>query len=477
MDHKIAMQLSLREDGELSRGEMPHGRRARSGPQRDANSEAAATRAAGRAERFTSIDWMRSEALLLGGLRLVTMSLLLASVAVAQFQSAVVLPVPQLLAAALSLGILAAWILVRAWRGNAFGAPEFCRQMLLDVAVGAYVLYWTGGSAVNPCADVYLLLVCVAAITLPWRQVGVILAAVVAAYSVLIWQFEPLVIDPTAVNLADLNAFAHWTRFIVTAALAAVLGFRLTAASRRDSEAYARIHEQQTARSESAVCLATLAAGTAHEMNTPLTTMAVVVSDLRREPSLSAECRRGLDAVWNAIQACTQSLADMVAAVGADRITEEDMPIDRVLACTLERMQSVRPGVAVTVSRKGTGPAPRVRSGPALRQALLSLLNNASDASPCSVGVRIHWDASSVYVDVVDRGPGISREIHSKLGAAIVSTKNEYCGSGVGVFLASKTVARLGGSLVFRSRPGGGTCARVRLPILDASVSHDDIAA
>lgn len=477
MRHKIANEMTLGEGDALSRGELPHARDALSGPRRDANSDAAATRAAGRAERFTSIDWMRSEALLLGNLRIVVVLLLLASVALAEFQSAVVLPVPQLLVAALSLGILAAWILVRARRGNALRAPEFCRQMLLDVAVGAYVVYWTGGSAVNPGADLYLLLVCVAAITLPWRQVGAIVASVVAAYSILTWQFEPLVINLTAVNLPDLNTFAHWTRFIVTATLAAVLGYRLTAASRRDSEAYARLQEQQMARSESAVSLATLAAGTAHEMNTPLTTMAVVVSDLRRESSLPADCRRGLDAVWNAIQACTQSLADMVAAVGADRITEEDMPVDRVLACALERMQLLRPGVAVTVSRKGAGPAPRVMSGPSLRQALLSLLNNAADASPGSVGIRIHWDNSDVYVDVLDRGPGIPREVNTKLGVTIVSSKSEYCGSGVGVFLANKAVARLGGSLEFRSRPGGGTCARLQLPILAAGASNDAIAA
>lgn len=461
----------------MSRGELPQPPRALFGAQRDANSDAAATRAAGRAATVTSIGWLRSEAALLGGLRILMMSMLLASVALAKFQSAVALPVPQLLAAALSLGILAAWILLRARRRNALGAPEFCKQLLLDVAVGAYVLYWTGGSAVNPCADLYLLLVCVAAITLPWHQVGVILASVVTAYSILIWRFEPLVIDPTAVNPADLNAFAHWTRFIVTAALAAVLGFRLTAASRRDSEAYARTLEQQTARSESAVSLATLAAGTAHEMNSPLTTMAVVVSDLRRKPALPAEWRRDLDAVWNAIQACTHSLADMVAAVGADRITEEDMPIDRVVACTLERMLAVRPGVAVPVSRKGSGPAPRVRSGPALRQALLSLLNNAADASPGSVEIRIHWDTSAVCVDVLDRGPGIAREVNSKLGEMIVSTKSEYRGCGVGVFLANKAVTRLGGSLAFSSRPRGGTCARVKLPILGARASNDDVAA
>ena len=477
IDHTLANELPLGERDALSRGKLPQLCRALFGVKRDAIPGAAATGAAGRAAPITGIGLLRSEATLLGGLRILAMSMLLAGIAVSNFQSAVVLPVPQLLAAALSLGILAAWILVRARRRNELGAPEFCGQLLLDVAVGAYVLYWTGGAAVNPCADLYLLLVCVAAITLPWRQLGVIVASVVAAYSILIWQFEPLVIDETAVNLANLNALAHWTRFIVTALLVAALGYRLTAASRRDSSALARMQEQQAARSESAVSLATLAAGTAHEMNTPLTTLAVVVSDLRREASLSAEHRRDLDAAWNAIQACSQSLAEVVAAVGADRIVEEHLPIDRVLACTLERMQSVRPGVPVMVSRKGAGPAPQVKGGPSLRQALLSLLNNAADACPGGIEVHLHWGPSDVCVDILDRGRGVPREIKTKLGATIVSTKDERCGTGVGVFLANKAVARLGGSLVIRSRPGGGTCARVRLPILAASASNHDIAA
>lgn len=467
MGDKLPIEGDTRKDGTMSRDKVPQG--LLSSSLQFAASRA--RRAAGQrhASRGESQDepeeGFRREAQLLAGLRLVLLIALLAGVWLVAGRLRVDLPLTPLLATAAALGLSAFCLLYRVQRGARISEGRFTAQMLVDVGLLAFALYWVGGAVRNPFADLYVLYLCLAAITLPWRRLGLIFGAVVACYSFLLWNYQPLALEHAAISPGDLDDVTHWTHFVMTGSLVALFGYRLTEVARRAREAAARSREQQ-ARNDSAVSLASLAAGTAHEMGTPLTTMAVLVSEMRRDPQIPSEWRENFDVMWKAIQVCKRSLGEMVAAVGADRIPEEEpAAVDRLIEEAAARVRALRADCEPAVSIDGAGPVPGVQSGPTLRQALVNVLNNAADASPQSVEVRVNWSSTDVYVDVLDRGPGIAPELQARLGSAVISTKSEMHGNGLGVFLASMTLARLGGRLDFLPRYGGGTCARIRLPL------------
>jgi len=99
-----------------------------------------------------------------------------------------------------------------------------------------------------------------------------------------------------------------------------------------------------------------------------------------------------------------------------------------------------------------------------LNQAIVNILNNAADVSPRSIALRATCSDSELVLEISDRGPGLSTDIHKRLGKQPVTTKQE--GLGVGLYLAYATIERLGGRLAFRNREGGGMILTITLPLL-----------
>lgn len=415
----------------------------------------------------------RNEATLLGALRSALTAALLSGIWFMESRLDVDVPLLPLLGAATALGLSGLWLLSRARQDLAMTSREFTAQLLLDIALLSFALYWVGGSITNPFADLYVLFVCFAAITLPWPCVGLILAAVVASFSFLVWNHRPLPLHHSTFSPDNLESAAHWVHFVLTGSLVALFGNRLAAMHRDNRETLARAREEQ-ARREAAMEFASLAAGTAHEMGTPLTTISMLVADMRDEPGISQDRQRELDVIWDALRACKRALREMIEAVGTDRAAQHAVcSVEALLESTLTRARTLRPGLPLTLALDGPCPAPHLRSGPTLRQALLNILNNAADASPDSVDIRVNWTGTDVYIDILDRGPGMPPDLRAKLGQAVLPGKEGGLhGNGLGAFLASTTVLLHGGRIEYLPRIGGGTCARVRLPTLSAPTTQ-----
>lgn len=98
-----------------------------------------------------------------------------------------------------------------------------------------------------------------------------------------------------------------------------------------------------------------------------------------------------------------------------------------------------------------------------LGEALHTLINNAADASPAEVDIHALLDDGSLCVEVGDRGPGIEPALQAELGRAPLGARDG--GMGIGLFLARAALARLGGSLALLPRQGGGTIARLCVPL------------
>jgi two-component system sensor histidine kinase RegB len=111
----------------------------------------------------------------------------------------------------------------------------------------------------------------------------------------------------------------------------------------------------------------------------------------------------------------------------------------------------------------GAQPAPQLRIDPALRAALLNLLNNAADASPDEIDIEAHWDSGSFTLTIHDHGQGLTPEAAARAGSAFFTTKEE--GRGLGLFLANATVERMNGKVRLFNRESGGATTEITLPL------------
>ncbi len=369
-----------------------------------------------------------------------------------------------LILAALAVVNLFTWLRLR--RPQPIRDAELFAQLALDVLALTGLLYYTGGST-NPFAPLYLLPLTLTAAALPrawtWAMVGL----TVACYTLLLFVYVPL--PGTHAMHGDefqMHVVGMWLGFLLSAALIATFAVRMSA-TLRERDRLAAAMREQALRHERVLALGTLATGAAHELGTPLSTMAVLVKDLAPERPVSGEA---LSILRNQIARCKEILSSLSAAAGQVRAEAgASRPLDAWLEELMQRWQSLRPGVPLRTHFDGTRPAPRIVAEQTLAQAITNILNNAADASPGVVEVSGHWTEEELVLEIADRGTGLAPEIMHRAGEPFLSTKGE--GLGLGLFLAYTTFNRFGGAVRLLARAGGGTLCRLTLPLAALRIS------
>ncbi|MDD2700209.1 MAG: ATP-binding protein [Sideroxydans sp.] len=377
---------------------------------------------------------------------------------------------------------------------------ELFVQLSLDVAVLSVLLYYAGGST-NPFISLYLLPLVLAAAILPRRYTWSMATLTLACYSLLMVWYVPLpgtnehaqhnmpqpltqiapdqhaqhntapdfcrtepapavTGTPAASPLGDAfntHVIGMWLGFLISAAVIAYFAVEMAAAVRLRDAQLNRVRED-TLRNERIVALGTLAASAAHEMGTPLSTMAVVIGEMRDECD-NPQQKENLSLLDDQVKNCKRILDTLIRHA---QETPDQMDVETFLHEVLDEWQLLRPTVHYRYQVEGTQPAPQLSADPALRAALLNLLNNAADASPDAMDVLLHWDDERTVLEIRDHGPGLTPEAAERAGAAFFTTKQE--GRGLGLFLANATLERLGGSVRLSNREGGGATTEVVLP-------------
>lgn len=347
---------------------------------------------------------------------------------------------------------------------------EFFAQLLVDVIAITVLLYYAGGST-NPLVSFYLVPLVIAAITLPAAYTWTMAVLTAACYTLLMFNYYPLMPkDGDFSTAVYLHLTGMWLTFVLSALLIAFLVARMNNAVKERDRALTAVREE-TLRNERIVALGTLAAGAAHELGTPLATMAVVTTELQQdyagEPALVEDLRLLRQQVDN----CKQILSNMLAAAGQGRIEDAAaQPLDHYFADLLEKWQLVKPGVSVEAEWHGALPAPRIIADQTLTQALLNLLNNAADASPHSVEILGRWQDDELQLEIRDRGPGLAPDVQQRVGQPFFTTKGH--GFGIGLFLANATIERFGGKVALLNREGGGAVTRVSLPLAKLQINQ-----
>lgn len=346
---------------------------------------------------------------------------------------------------------------------------ELFAHLVLDVAALTALLYFSGG-ATNPFVILYLLPLALAAAALPagytWAMVGV----TVAGYSALMFFYVPLPSVGHAGHEGDfaLHVLGMWLGFVLSAGLIGWFAVRMSETRASRDRLLARIREEQL-KNERVVALGTLAAGAAHELATPLATMAVLVKDLAPHQPVAPQT---LDILRAQIARCKEILASLTATAGTLRAEGgSSQPLDRWLEALVRRWQAMRPGVVVRTRFAGTQPAPRIVAEQTLVQAITNILNNAADASPQSVEIEGRWSEHELVLEVADRGPGLAPEVQAAVGETFVTTKAPEAGLGLGLFLTFTTLSRFGGTVRLLNREGGGVRCLLTLPLAALEVA------
>jgi two-component system sensor histidine kinase RegB len=368
-----------------------------------------------------------------------------------------------------TLPMLAVVLVALAWNGLSLrrlrpamtaGAGELFTQLCFDLVVLGTLLFFSGG-ATNPLVSLLLPPVAVAALTLPPRLVAGIAALAVAAYSLLMVSFVPLPFDDPA-RAARLHLIGMWLTFVVSVVLIGWFILRMTATIRaRDAElAHAR---EQALRDERVLALGTLAAGAAHELGTPLATMAVLAGELEHDAQVGADARADLKLLREQIAHCKRIITGLSERAGAQRAEcAERMRCDDWLEAVHAGWRALRGEVASTLQKVGAGDAPVIVVEPTLEQGIVNLLDNAARAGG-PVEIRLDWGGGRLTIEVADHGPGFSAEALARAGQSPFPA--HAAGSGIGLLLTRAAIERLGGRLELSNKPQGGGLARVELPL------------
>ncbi len=338
---------------------------------------------------------------------------------------------------------------------------ELFTQLLIDItALGALVFF--SGGATNPLVSLLLLPVAIAALTLPGRCVAAIGAIAIATYSALMVYYLPLpMID--ASRATRLHLLGMWLTFAVSTLLIAGFVVRMTRLIRqRDAELAAA--REQALRDERIMAIGTLAAGAAHELGTPLGTMALLAGELARDPHLPETVREDVALLRQQIGVCKEIITGLSRRAGAERLENSaPMAADRWLDGLRQRWHALRPKTESRLELTTPPPAPAMAADPRLEQAVLNLLNNAANASASPVDVRLGWPAGQLIIEIHDRGPGFPADVLKQGGQSAFPPHAQ--GSGIGLLLTRSAVEQIGGRLLLLNPPGGGALARLELPL------------
>ena len=342
--------------------------------------------------------------------------------------------------------------------------PPAVWHLGLDLLAWGLFIALTGG-ATNPLVSLLLPLVAIAAAALPEFQAWILGGLAVVVYA-LLWRFFlplPLTDEALAVRLHLLGMGAT---FALSVAVSVWFISRLTRAVRLRDQALAEARERAL-RDDWVVSLGTLAAGAAHQLSTPLATLSMLIGERLADPATDPEWRDDLELAAAQVRTCKQALTQLTARAGQPRagdgtgrgVARAEAQAVEAWLCELAEAWVVRhPAADLRLVPEASLTGCRIVPDLALERAIHNLVDNAVRASPESVRVEAGCAEGYLWMCVRDRGPGL-------LPPDSRAPPSETAGLGIGLQLTRGTLERLGGELILTPNEGGGTRARLRLPL------------
>jgi two-component system sensor histidine kinase RegB len=404
---------------------------------------------------------------LLFWLRMIAIGSQLAALALAPFVLAGPLPLREL------------WIAVGAltlWNALNYGPvharrevhdAEVALHLAVDILIFTAVLYFTGGPT-NPFVSLYLVPISLAATSLPTRYAWLTVAMCGVGYSLLWWRSVPLpAVHARFGSEFDLHLTGMWVNFLIAAVLIVLFVGRMAWLVRLRDRELATMRENAL-RDSQVIELGTLAAGTAHELNTPLSTLAILASELD-ETTSDPEQKRHLRAMLDEIRVINERLNRIAGGVHAERSAgARHAELGAFLGELLAHWRQTHPAIELGVAfEAGYDDKVPIVVEATIEQAIRNVLDNAAYATLANGGRRIDvaiaLRGTRLTLAVTDEGAGLDPAVRDDVGLRIVSTKEH--GLGIGLLLSRAALQRFGGRLDLKDAARGGVEAHIELPL------------
>jgi len=411
------------------------------------------------------------------------------------------LPEQQLWLVVLSTGAFNLYTSMRLETEDPVTEMEIFSQISIDVFAIAALLYLTGGAS-NPITWVFLLPLIITAIMLPqdyaWYMVILTtsLYTMLIAFNIPLPSIEPHMPDPGLMHsnmqyyqmlqsthvmhdksYFSLHMFGMWFGFVFSAGLVAFFVVEL-ARTLRDQERSLAVARENALRDERVIALGTLAASAAHDMGTPLGTIAIVAHELEQDyPSNRyPDLYEKMLIMQQQINRCKEALSVMSASAGEMRAESGGVILlTDYIDDVIKQWRAHKPGAKLNFFiDPNVASEAKIIAERTLTHSIINILNNAAEASPAELGIELHatWDLNYITIRICDHGPGFPPDITEFVGKQPVVSKKR--GLGVGLFLTYSTINRLGGKINLYNSDLGGACVEITLPLLNVETNNDN---
>ncbi len=337
--------------------------------------------------------------------------------------------------------------------------------LVVDLLLFTDLLAVSGGAS-NPFSFLYVLYISLGALMLSGRGPWVVAGVAVAGYGSLYLGAIGVGWAPSAIHGSfQQHLYGMWFALAVTGAMIAYFIAMIRAELDRRRQQLDEMREVR-ARRDKLAALARMAAGAAHELATPISTIAVVANELKRLAEQRGEEEFAEDAgvIRHQVDRCEEILARMAADAGqaGRRSISEVDPLDAALAAQRRCRAPQRVSVDAELPQACRIEAPF----DALVANLTALVDNGLLASDddAIVDLSVHDGATCVEFRVRDTGCGMSEKTRRYAREPFFSTREPGEGMGLGLYLVAELVDALHGHLTIDSHEGRGTTVHMQLP-------------
>src|SRR6202047_717536 len=299
--------------------------------------------------------------------------------------------------------------------------PAYAAALLaLIIAEFAGLLFFTGGLE-NPFSFLFLAPVLISATALPTRlTIALGIFAVVCATALgffhmpLPWDSDdPMVLPP-------IYLFGVWLSILVAIGVTSLYAFQVTEEARKLSDALAAT-ELVLTREQHLTQLDGLAAGAAHELGTPLSTIFLISRELEKTVPDNSPLAGDLKTLREQAQRCRDILAK-ITQLSATGAPFDRMPLSTLIEETVAPHRDFGVAIKVRIAVAGTREPVGTRN-PAILYGAGNILENAVDFARTAVEVNAWWNNETVEIIISDDGPGFAPDIIKRIGEPYLSRR------------------------------------------------------
>jgi two-component system sensor histidine kinase RegB len=370
-------------------------------------------------------------------------------------------------------------VLLGIWRLSAarvISSTELFTHLMIDVFFLVLVLLTVGGAS-NPLISYLLVLLAVGATFLTRTQANLFAFGGILVYTTFIWlDLRTDSAESDTMMSFQMHLVGMWAIFVVCAILISVFVTRMASTIRERELTLAKSRENEM-RNEQLVAIGTLAAGTAHALGTPLSTMSVLLAEMDKlsvEEVGSEEVKEDISLLRQQVQRCKNSLKQLTDYYNKEYDnTEDTVGLGDFVESIKDYITNIHPSATIRFSISEADAGSLMARDPNINHALINIIENGIKAAryETQVSFRVLQDpADSVEISVQDDGPGVPKEVMERMGEPFISTREDSMG--LGIYLANATLQKAGGSIEMFNRKTGGAQTVIHLPLRSSAKSR-----